>query len=190
MTPELQILIPVYNEGDKIRQVLDTLNHSVRTSAEILILYDSDDDNTLTALSAYSSRLPVRPVKNTGRGVHEAIAAAAQCEAGGVNVGVVDMSSIDEDLLVDLCRSGRVVCLAEQNNGYILQNLLKVVHRRCPEAATSALQRLVAINTLGSDGRPGYIHSATYEELTDAYGLTPAAIAGAVLRAVGAGEAK
>ena len=129
-------------------------------------------------------------IVSSGRGVHEAIAAAAQCEAGGVNVGVVDMSSIDEDLLVDLCRSGRVVCLAEQNNGYILQNLLKVVHRRCPEAATSALQRLVAINTLGSDGRPGYIHSATYEELTEAYGLTPAAIAGAVLRALGAGEAK
>ena len=52
------------------------------------------------------------------------------------------------------------------------------------------LQRVVAINTLGADGRPAYIHSATYEELIEAYGLTPAAIAGAVLRALAAGEAR
>jgi len=123
-------------------------------------------------------------IVSSGRGVHEALAAAAQCEARGIRVGVVDMSSIDEDLLIDLCRSTRLICLAEQNNGYILQNLLKVVYRRCPDVATSALQRIVALNTLRSDGRPAYIHSATYEELTEAYGLTPTAIAGAVLRAL------
>ena len=91
------------------------------------------------------------------------------------------MSSIDEDLLVDLCRSGRLICLAEQNNGYILQNLLKVLYRRCPEVASAALQRIVAINTLGRDGRPAYIHSATYEELIEAFGLTPGRIADAVI---------
>jgi transketolase len=121
-------------------------------------------------------------IVSSGRGVHEAMAAAADCAARGANVGVVDMSSIDEDLLVELCRSGRLICLAEQNNGYILQNLLKVVYRRCPDAASPVLQRIVAINTLGAGGRPAYIHSATYEELIEAYGLTAAAIAGAVLR--------
>ena len=50
--------------------------------------------------------------------------------AGGISVGVVDMPSIDEDLLVRLCETGRLVCLAEQNNGFILQNLLKVLYRR------------------------------------------------------------
>jgi transketolase C-terminal domain/subunit len=129
-------------------------------------------------------------IVSSGRGVHEALAAAAQCETRGVSVGVVDMSSIDEDLLIDLCRSARLICLAEQNNGYILQNLLKVVYRRCPDVATSALQRIVALNTLGSGGRPAYIHSATYEELVEAYGLTPTAIAGAVLRALDAVEAR
>jgi len=129
-------------------------------------------------------------VISSGRGVHEALAAAAECATRGATVGVVDMSSIDEDLLVELCTSGRLICLAEQNNGYILQNLLKVVYRRCPEVASSVLQRLVAINTLASDGRPAYIHSATYEELIDAYGLTPAAIAGAVLRALAAEETR
>ncbi len=129
-------------------------------------------------------------IVSSGRGVHEALAAAAECGTRGVSVGVVDMSSIDEDLLVALCRSGRVICLAEQNNGYILQNLLKVVYRRCPDVATAALQRVVAINTLGAAGRPAYIHSATYEELIEAYGLTPAAIAGAVQRALAAGTTR
>lgn len=73
MTPELQILIPVYNEGDKIRKVLDALNVHVRTSAEIHILYDRDEDNTLSSLTGYASRIPVRMVKNTGRGVHGAV---------------------------------------------------------------------------------------------------------------------
>lgn len=128
----------------------------------------------------------VAVIVSSGRGVHEALAAASACEARGVSVGVVDMASIDEELLVDLCRSGRLLCLAEQNNGYILQNLLKVAYRRCPEVATAALQRTVAINTLGADGRPAYIHSATYEELTAAYGLTPDRIADTVERALAA----
>ncbi|MGD9905803.1 MAG: transketolase C-terminal domain-containing protein [Vicinamibacterales bacterium] len=125
-------------------------------------------------------------IVSAGRGTHEALAAAAQCAARGVQVGVIDMPSIDEEALVGLCRSGRLVCLAEQNNGYILQNLLKVVYRRCPEVASEALTRVVAINTLGSDGRPAYIHSATYEELIEAYRLTPSHIADAVTGALAA----
>ncbi|MCC7123660.1 MAG: transketolase [Acidobacteria bacterium] len=126
----------------------------------------------------------VATIVSSGRGVHEALAAATACAARGVSVGVVDMSSIDEALLVDLCRSGKIICVAEQNNGYILQNLLKVIQRRCPDAASSALQRLVAINTLGADGRPAYIHSATYEELVEAYRLTPTAIADTIIEAL------
>ena len=129
-------------------------------------------------------------IVSSGRGVHEAIAAARICAKSGTDVAVVDMPSIDEDLLLQLSAGGKVVCVAEQNNGYILQNLLKVVYRRCPDVATAALQRVVAINTLGADGRPAYIHSATYEELIEAYGLTPAAIAGAVRQALAAGEAR
>jgi transketolase len=118
---------------------------------------------------------------SSGRGVHEALAAASQCASRGVSVGVVDMPSIDEDLLIGLCRSGKLICLAEQNNGYILQNLLRVVYRRCPEVATSALQRVLAINTLDADGRPRFIHSGTYEELIAAFGLEPSKIADAVV---------
>ena len=124
----------------------------------------------------------VAVIVSSGRGVHEAIAAANECEAQGVQVGVVDMPSIDSDLLVQLCESGKVVCLAEQNNGYILQNLLKALYRRGTAGRGAA--NVIAINTLDRDGRPQYIHSGTYEELTRAFGLTPGHIADTVVRRV------
>jgi transketolase len=76
-----------------------------------------------------------------------------------------------------LCDSGKLVVRAEQNNGFILQNLLKVLYRR---GRTTSVDRILAINTLDPDGRPRFIHSGTYDELTDAFGLTPTKIAAAV----------
>jgi transketolase C-terminal domain/subunit len=121
----------------------------------------------------------VAVIVSSGRGVHEALAAAKACAARGIGVGVVDMPSIDEGLLIHLYESGKLVCLAEQNNGFILQNLLKVLFRRRKSAALG-FERVLAINTLGSDGRPRFIHSGTYEELIDAFGLTPSRIAAAI----------
>jgi transketolase len=109
-------------------------------------------------------------IVSSGRGVHEALAAASICVARGVNVRVIDMPSIDDEMLIHLCHSKALICLAEQNNGYILQNVLKVVYRHCPDVATSALQRILAINTLDADGRPRFIHSGTYKELIAAFG--------------------
>jgi transketolase len=108
-------------------------------------------------------------IVSSGRGVHEALGAADECHTHGLNVSVVDMPSIDEELLISLCGTGKPVCIAEQNNGYILQNLLKVLYRH---GASGALQNVSAVNTLGPDGRPWFIHSGTYEELTQAFGLT------------------
>ena len=119
-------------------------------------------------------------IVSSGRGVHEAIAAARECGASGVQVAVVDLPSIDAGLLADLCASGKLVCVAEQNNGYILQNLQKIAFERRHEYPQNLLQRVMAINTLDADGRPRFIHSGTYEELVDAFGLTPAKIASAV----------
>jgi hypothetical protein len=45
------------------------------------------------------------------------------------------------------------------------------------ETRLEHLNNVVTINTLDADGRPQFIHSATYEELIHAFGLTPAAIA-------------
>jgi transketolase len=121
-------------------------------------------------------------VVSSGRGVHEALSAARECAVSGMPVAVVDMPSIDEELLLEICDSVKVVCIAEQNNGYILQNLLKVLHRRRPNGPSTS--RVLAINTLDRDGRPQFIHSGTYEELIDAFGLTSSRIAGVLTRAM------
>ena len=123
-------------------------------------------------------------IVSSGRGVHEAISAARICAERGARVAVVDMPSIDEDLLMQICDSGKAVCLAEQNNGYILQNLLKLQHRRGNWGSDP--RTVQAINTLDRDGRPQFIHSGTYEELAEAFGLTGAHIATAVMRAIDA----
>ena len=78
--------------------------------------------------------------------------------------------------------SGKVVCLAEQNNGYILQNLLKVRYRRGRDREGAST--VLAINTLDRDGKPQFIHSGTYEELIEAFGLTASHIASTVMGAL------
>jgi transketolase C-terminal domain/subunit len=123
----------------------------------------------------------------SGRQVHEALAAATDLETHGISVAVVDMPSIDEECLLELCASDKIVVLAEQNNGYILQNLLKLLHRRRRQAHT-ALRNVIAINTLDRDGRPQFIHSGTYEELIEAFGLTSAHLTRAIAAAI-AGKA-
>lgn len=152
------------------------------------VLYDSD--YTFELGKGYvlrESPTDAAVIVSAGRGVHEALAAAADCAHGGLDVGVVDMPSIDEDLLVRLCDSGKLVCIAEQNNGYIFQNLLKILYRRGRNGSTS-LDRVVAINTLDSSGRPRFIHSGTYEELIEAFGLAPSQIAQAIHHHVGEGR--
>jgi transketolase C-terminal domain/subunit len=150
------------------------------------VLYDADYQFELGRASfVHGAPADAAFIVTSGRGVHEAIAAARECAASGARVAVVDMPSIDEDLLLELCDSGKVVCVAEQNNGYILQKLLNVQHRRRPNGGFPS--PLVAINTLDRDGRPQFIHSGTYDELLDAFGLTPSHIAAAMMRALNRG---
>lgn len=111
-------------------------------------------------------------IVSSGRGVHEAMAAAELAPG----IGVVDMPSIDEDLLLRLHDSGKLIVFAEQNNGYIWLNYLRTVARH--RAAGGG--PVMTVNTLGPDGRPQFIHSATYEELIEVYGLSPAKLAAGI----------
>jgi dolichol-phosphate mannosyltransferase len=76
MTPELDIVIPVYNEGRNIVATLAALTRSVSTPARVLICYDHDDDDTLPAIrdnAQLYAGLPVELVRNAGRGPHAAV---------------------------------------------------------------------------------------------------------------------
>ena len=131
-----------------------------------------------TAQYLRSSEQDTAVIVSSGRGVHEALAAATECAADGLHIGVLDMPTIDEDALLGLHASGNLVVLAEQNNGYILQNLLKVIQRRHVHAPIWS--NVLAINSLDKRGRPQFIHSGTYDELVDAFGLSAHQIAGVV----------
>jgi len=73
---ELDIVIPVYNEGRNIVAVLAALSRAVATPARVLICYDQEEDDTLPALraepQAYAG-IPVELVRNHGRGAHAAV---------------------------------------------------------------------------------------------------------------------
>jgi dolichol-phosphate mannosyltransferase len=71
---ELEIVMPVYNEGENILPVLRTLAAKVRTSFRVLICYDDDDDNTLQALKDHQPEgLSLATIKNEGRGALGAV---------------------------------------------------------------------------------------------------------------------
>lgn len=125
-------------------------------------------------------------IVSSGRGVHEALASADLCAKDGLAISIVDMPSVDEDLLLQLYASGKPLIFAEQNNGYLWQNFLKVLYRNRASTKLATLDQVVTINTLNAEGKPQFIHSATYEELIAAFGLTPSAIADMIRSAIAA----
>jgi transketolase len=142
------------------------------------VLYDGDYSFKFgSGCTLRESPADVATLVSSGRGVHEALAAADLCGGRGISVGVVDMPSIDDELLLRLYESNKLLVFAEQNNGYIWQNFLKVLYRNRDRAKLDSLAKVVTINALTTEGRPQFIHSATYEELVAAFDLTPDAMA-------------
>jgi glycosyltransferase involved in cell wall biosynthesis len=114
---QLDIVIPVYNEGSNILATLGALAREVRTPARALICYDFEDDDTLPAVrnnpDAYAG-LDVRFVRNAGRGAHAAVMAGFA--AGTAPIVVVypaddDFNAAIVDKMVALVRGGcDIVC--------------------------------------------------------------------------------
>lgn len=72
--PELDIIIPVYNEGATIGSALRSLAGHVTTPFRVLICYDRDDDDTLPALAPFEAAgMSIARVKNRGRGAFGAV---------------------------------------------------------------------------------------------------------------------
>ncbi|MDR1625125.1 MAG: transketolase [Spirochaetia bacterium] len=119
-------------------------------------------------------------IVSSGHGVYEALGAAKILEGKGVPAAVVDMPSCDPALIGELADSGKKIVVAEQNNGYIWNCFRKVLFGKKAIAADG----FVPINLLGKDGNPRFVHSATYEELLQHYGLSPDLIAERIAKEV------
>lgn len=76
MPPDLDIVIPVYNEGRQINATLGALARGMTTPARVLICYDMEDDDTLPAVRndpASHGALAVEFVRNRQRGAQAAV---------------------------------------------------------------------------------------------------------------------
>ena len=101
MPARLDVVIPVFNEGPNIVDVLQALGREVRTPIRVLICYDFEEDDTLVALRGYRDPpFEIVLVRNQGRGPHAAVLAGfARSGAEAVlvypaddrhNAGIVD----------------------------------------------------------------------------------------------------
>jgi len=69
----IDIVIPVYNEGENILSVLEAFEREVKTPIRILICYDHEDDTTLPAIRSFQSTFEIIPVKNKAQFAHGAV---------------------------------------------------------------------------------------------------------------------
>ncbi|MBD3296685.1 MAG: glycosyltransferase [Candidatus Omnitrophica bacterium] len=74
MKTDLDIVIPVYNEGENIINVLAALKKEVKTPFRVLICYDSPEDTTLRSLDKMPDPgFEILRVQNRGKGAHGAV---------------------------------------------------------------------------------------------------------------------
>ncbi len=77
----INIVIPVYNEGENIQKLFEEIQTKISTPAEILVVYDFNEDNTLPVIAAIKNNyaFPIRLEKNLyGRGALNAIKSGMQ----------------------------------------------------------------------------------------------------------------
>jgi dolichol-phosphate mannosyltransferase len=99
----LDVIIPVYSEGANILPALQSLMRAVKTPLRVLICYDREDDNTLTAIRNNSDTLrtlAIEFVRNQGHGAHGAVLAGFAVSAApfvlvmmaddDYNAGIID----------------------------------------------------------------------------------------------------
>ena len=93
------IVIPVFNESENILKTLDAIAQKVTGEYELVIVYDSEDDSTLTALDA-APQLPLQVTKLRnfyGRGALNAIKSGMEyAKSKYVIVTMADLSDPPE----------------------------------------------------------------------------------------------
>ena len=114
MKPRVSVVIPVFDEGEDVVRALDRVFEAVTLPAEVLVVYDTPEDSTVSWLDKYAADEPrLVPTLNTyGRGPANAIrfgidAANADVVVVTMADGCDDPKQIDD--LVRLVERGVVV---------------------------------------------------------------------------------
>lgn len=100
MYSHLNILVPVYNEGENIGKTLNEIREKVRTVNRIYVIYDFDEDDTIPAVQGLMHEYGnVSLLKNSyGRGALNAIKTGFDAVCDGVVLVV--MADLSDDLAV------------------------------------------------------------------------------------------
>lgn len=119
MTPRTSVVIPVYNEGEAIIECLDRVFGTVEVPVEVLVVYDTLEDTTVSPLQEYAAREPrLKPTHNTyGRGPANAIRFGLDhANAKAIVVTMADGSDdpAQIDRLAELVEAGAVVAAASR----------------------------------------------------------------------------
>lgn len=109
--PLLSIVLPVYNEGEAVEPVLRALDAAVRTSREVLVVYDFDADTTVPVVRRLEAEIAgLHGLRNDlGRGVLNAMRAGIAAARGEyVLTSMADGSDEPEvvDAMVALAEGG------------------------------------------------------------------------------------
>ena len=128
MNSEIDIVIPVYNEGENILATLGALARDVKTPARVLICYDHENDNTLPAVRSNPDvyrGIEVEFVRNPTRGAHGAVMAGFAASTAPIVVSYPADDDFNAGILDDmagLIRSGNdIVCASRFMPGGSMQ---------------------------------------------------------------------
>ena len=71
---DLEIVIPVYNEGEKIIKLMDEFTDNVKTNFKVLLCYDLDSDNLFEHIDKFKKyNFDINLIKNPSQGPLSAI---------------------------------------------------------------------------------------------------------------------
>ena len=118
-TPELAVVLPVYNEGDAVEPVLRALSGQIMTPHELVVVYDFDGDTTVPVIGRLATEIPpLRGLRNDiGRGVLNAMKSGiAGTSAPYVLISMADGSDEPHvvDQMVELAKRGADVVSASR----------------------------------------------------------------------------
>jgi dolichol-phosphate mannosyltransferase len=110
----LSLVTPVYNEAANIGKTLDAIERNLDVPAEVVIVYDFDEDDTLPVVRerAAAFKFPIRLLKNAyGRGALNAVKTGLERSTSSVAIAVI-MADLSDDL-ADL---GKMYALIQSGN--------------------------------------------------------------------------
>ena len=119
-SPELSVVVPVYNEGENITKMLAGLSASLESqSSEVIVVYDFDEDNTVPVVTRLAASMPFLRLEknNLGKGVLNAIKTGFSAARGPfVLVTMADGSDDPREapLMLDRARAGADVVSASR----------------------------------------------------------------------------